>query len=183
MFRARMKNIKLAAKNARVMDRWSHKREGTAQTHEHASKTRQGPLARLYQDGFIDVDQLEWACEIARVAERIESDVAIRTASYETRVDNQGSSKDVLAETITQVRHEVAYGWWRDAIPNPKRAILDMLVGEPKSYSAIAREYRMGQRRARKLLISAIDLWPVALDRAESTIDKEDVQAAHARLA
>lgn len=183
MFRSRMREIEQAAHRMRVEDRWDHKNEGTAQTHEHAKKQRQGPLARLYEDGFIDREQLQWACEIAAIAEMIQRDVDIRCASYETRVDNQGSAKNVLVENIWNVRRQIAYTIWRARIPDPKRAVLDMLVGDPKSYSAIAVEYRMGKRRARKLLISAIDIWPNALDEAESSVDEEDVAAVHARLA
>jgi hypothetical protein len=56
-------------------------------------------------------------------------------------------------------------------------------VGDPKSYSTVAVDYRMGKRRARKLLISAIDLWPKALDEAEIEVDDETLAAIHARLA
>lgn len=72
---------------AELLDRWGHKNDGTPETHEHASRRNQGALVRLYQTGAIDADQLASAVEIATVAERIGADVAVRTASLETRVD------------------------------------------------------------------------------------------------
>lgn len=182
MYRSRIRDIRLRAKRARMLDRWSHKREGTPETHEHASRQRQGPLARLCQQGYIDADQLAWAMEIAAVAESIERDVAVKCSSYEMRVDHQGSAKDVLAEGVHWVRMQVAYSWWRDRIPQPRRAVLDMLVGEPASYSTIARTYRMGKKRARKILIAAIDLWPQAVDTAELEVDRDSLNSALARL-
>jgi hypothetical protein len=162
--------------------RWSHKNEGTPETHEHASKIRQGALARLYLSGAINADQLAWACEIAMAAELIERDVRVRVASLETRVDNGGSGRNMLVEGIMRVRREVAYTHWRGWIPHPKRAILDMLVGEPRAYSTVAGEYRVGKVKLRRLLIQAIDLWPQAMERAEKQVDNATLAAAYAAI-
>lgn len=183
MYRARIQSLELAAERARMLDRWDHKKKGTPETHEHAWKSQDGPLSRLCQDGYIDADQLQWACEIAAIAESIQRDVSVKCSSYEMKVDQTGSPNSVLAEGVMRVRREMAYSWWRDRIPHPRRAILDMLIGEMKSYSQIAAQWRMGKRRARKLLISAIDLWPVAMDYAETQVDREDLDRQHARLA
>jgi len=40
-----------------IAERWSHKAEGTVQTHEYASR-RGDPLTRLFIAGHIDRDQL-----------------------------------------------------------------------------------------------------------------------------
>jgi hypothetical protein len=182
MYQARVESLRLAVKHVRTVKRWDHKNEGTPETHEHAAHTRQGALARLYLAGHIDATQLGWAAEIAAVAESIEADVAVKAASYEMRVDYAGSGRDVLVEGIMRVRREVAYGWWRERIPHPKRAVLDMLIGEPKSYSTIALEYRMGKTRARRILIDAIDLWEDAMRHAERAVDEAELAAAHAAI-
>lgn len=161
---------------------WSHKNEGTPETHERASKSRQGALARLYMSGCISIDQLAWAVEIAMAAEAIERDVAVRTASLEARVDNEGSGRNALVEGIVRVRRQVAYTHWRNWIRDPKRAVLDMVVGDPKSYVEVARQYRMRKERARRLLIDAIDLWPDAMKRAEDQVDEETLARVYEDL-
>lgn len=182
LYRARVGALKMASRRAEVLDRWSHKNDGTPETHEHASHTRQGALARLFQAGHIDVHELAWANEIAMVAESIERDVDVRCSSLEMRVDYSGSGRDALVENIMRVRREVAYTWWRERIPSPKRAVLDMIVGDAASYSTTALRYGMGKTKARKLLISAIQLWPRAMDHAESEVDDATLAAAHAGI-
>lgn len=161
---------------------WSHKNEGTSETHAYAARTRQGALARLHLAGSISADELAWACEIAMAAESIERDVEVRVASLETRVDHSGSAKNALVEGIIRVRREVAYTHWRKWIPMPKRAVLDMIVGDPISYTRVAKQYRMRKERAKKLLIDAINLWPAAMDVAEKEVDTATLAAAHAAI-
>lgn len=182
MMRATEIENELARRRLIAAARWSHKNEGTAETHDHASRTHQGALARLHLAGQISIDELAWAVEIAMVAESIERDVAVRVISYEPRIDCSASAKNSMVEGIARVRREVAYTYWRERIPQPKRAILDMIVGEPKAFSAVAREYRMGKGRARQLLIDAINLWPGAMDRAEKDVDDATLAAAYAGL-
>lgn len=180
MHRSRVADLKLAVARAEMLDRWDHKREGTPETHEHASRTWQAPLSRLLEAGHIDREQHEWACEIAAVAESIERDVAIKGASWEMRVDCSGSGRLNLAEGVMRVRREMAYSWWRERIPHPRRAVLDMLIGEPLPFSAVARRYRMGHRRTKRLLIDAINLWPDAMDHAD--VDREEIDRKHAEI-
>lgn len=182
MYQSRVESLKLAHEQARTAERWKHKNEGTPETHEHAVKTRQGPIARLFEAGYIDAEQLGWACEIASVAESIEADVDVRGASYEMRVDYSGSGRNSVVEGIMRVRREVAYTWWRERLPHPKRAVLDMLIGDPQPYSTVALQYRMGKKRARKLLIDAIDLWEDAMEHAEAQVDAASLAAAQAGL-
>jgi hypothetical protein len=94
---------------AELLDNWKHKNEGTPETHEHASRRNQGALARLYQSGAIDAEQLAAAVEIALVHERIGSDVAVKTASLETRVDVTRIGDGGFYERLGQVRREMAY--------------------------------------------------------------------------
>jgi hypothetical protein len=175
-------NRQAAAMRKEMLARWAHKNEGTPETHEHASRKEQSSIARMFVAGDIDQDQFAWAEEIALIAEFIERDVAIKISTYTPRIDCSATAKDVLVEGIIMVRREIAYGWWRNAIPSPKRAVLDMLTGEPKSFSAIARQYRMHKRRAKALLIRSIDLWPSAMEYAEKEADAASIAAAHAGL-
>lgn len=169
----------------RIAERWSHKAEGTAQTHEHASR-RGDPLTRLFISGHIDRDQLTWAEEINEVFEGIERDVAVRVVGYEPRVDRSrsGAMGTVLShlETVRRVRMEVAYSWWRSRLPRPCSAVLEMLVGDQLSFSTVALRHGMHKRRARRLLIDALDLWPEALKRAELVVDEASLTAAQSGL-
>jgi hypothetical protein len=182
-YRARLKEERLADERRRVEEYWGTNGNATAQTREHAHRTQQGAIARMFEAGHINGDELEWAAEIAEVADLIMRDVSLASASWETRVDCNGTSKDKLLEGVRRVRLEMAYGWWRDRISEPKTAILAMLTGETEAYSTVAARHRMGKKRARKLLISAIDLWPEAVEWAEKRVDREDIDQAHARLA
>lgn len=166
-------DAELRAASCRLIDadRFNHKNEGTFQTHANASRTRQGPLARLFEAGHISRDELAWATEIAMAAEAIERDVAVRVVSYEMRIDCSASGRNEVAESIMAVRMQVAYGHWRRWLPDPKRMILDMIVGDPKAFSTIAKEYGVHKRRTRALLISCLQMWPDALEAAEVEIE------------
>lgn len=181
----------LRRSNARLAERWKHKNEGTPETHEHASRRNQGALVRLYKDGSIDAEQLAAAVEIATVAERIGGDVAVKTASLETRIDVTRCGDGGFFERLGQVRREVAYTRWRAEVPLrpgsgravPIAAILEMIVGEPVGFTVVARRYRMHNRRAKRLLLDALDLWPRILGGVCREIDEKELSAAHARLA
>ncbi len=168
-----------------IAERWSHKAEGTVQTHEYASR-RGDPLTRLFIAGHIDRDQLTAAEEINEVFEGIERDVAVRVVGYEARVDRtrsgavNGSLRHI--ETVRRVRMEVAYSWWRTRLPRPCSAVLEMLVGDQLSFSTVALRHGMHKRRARRLLIDALDLWPEALKRAELVVDEASLAAAQSGL-
>jgi hypothetical protein len=181
-----------ALRKARVAvgERWTHKAEGTPETHEQASRRCQGALARLYTSGAIDAEQLGAAVEIATVAERIGADVTVRTASLETRVDVTRMGDGGFHERLGQVRREVAYTRWRAGVQRllpdsgvAVAAVLDMVVGEAIGFTVAARRYRMHNRRAKQLLIDALDLWPRALGDACKAVDGEALSAVHARLA
>lgn len=182
-YRARLKEERLEAERIAMEERWGRHNAATPQTRDHASRTQQGAIARLFEAGYLSSDELEWAHEIAMTAAIIERDVSIAGASWETRVDCNGSSKDKLLEGVGRVRREMAYSWWRQRISEPKAAILAMLTGQQEAYSTVAARHRMGKKRARKLLISAIDLWPDAMDYAEAVVDREAIDQVHARLA
>jgi hypothetical protein len=58
-----------------------------------------------------------------------------------------------------------------------------MLVGEPVGFTIVAARYRMHNRKAKQLLIDALDLWPEILGAVCKEIDEKDLAAAHRRLA
>lgn len=163
---------------AEMLERWDHKNNGTPETHEHASRHNQGALVRLYQSGAIDAEQLVAAVEIATVAERIGADVAVKTASLETRVDMTRLGDGTFYEKLSQVRHEVAYTRWRSEVRGPIAPILDMIVGEPVGFTVVATRYRMHNRRAKQLLLDALDLWPRILIGVRKEIDPAALDAA-----
>jgi len=168
--------------HAELLQRWKHKNEGTPETHEQASRRNQGALVRLYQTGAIDAEQLAAAVEIAQVAERIAADVTVRTASLETRVDVTRIGDGGFYEKLGQVRREAAYTRWRAQLRMPA-PVLDMLVGEPVGFTVVASRYRIHNRKAKQLLIDALDLWPHVLGAVCKEIDEKELAAFHARLA
>jgi hypothetical protein len=139
-------------------------------------------LVRMHNAGQLDNAQFEAAMKIANIAGRIEADVSVRCASLEARVDNSSGNRDVLVEQIGRVRDEAAYTRWRQAIPMPKRMILDMVMAD-QPLANTARKFNMGWPAARKRFISALDLWCKLRDDAGKDIDERDVSAAHARIA
>lgn len=168
-----------------VRRREDYRGAGTPETLEKHAHRQAGAIARLFELGGIDREQLNAAVEIAEAAERIGADVAIRTASLETRIDGSGwRAEPVFIEGLMRVRHEVAYTRWRAAIAGlgPPAAILDMIVGEAVGFSVAARRHGMRHRRARAMLIGALDLWMRLAAEAWREIGPDALAAAHARI-
>jgi hypothetical protein len=164
-----------------MVERWDHKREGTAETHEHVSQYREGSMKRLYLSGAIDAEQLAASVDIATVLERIGSDVAVRTASLEARVDTTRRGDGGFYEQVLQVRHEMAYGRWRAQVRGPIAPVLEMIAADVPM-TEVARRYRMHNRRAKQLLIDALNLWPQILGAVCKEIDRATLAAAHAGI-
>ena len=168
-----------------MVARWRHKNEGTPETHEKANalpeRRRQSPLHRMERLGKISADERAAAEQIAGVIERIGRSGAIRSVSLETRVDHANSARDQLVESIGRVRVEVAYRAWRQAIPEPKAMVLDMIMTN-QSFVRLARNHGMQWRTARKRLITALRMWPVMTAAARRDVEREDVEAVYARL-
>lgn len=164
--------------------RWDHKRHATPATMEHATEHRTGALARLCEAGTIDADQLAAALEIAEQHEKIARAVTPRTASFETRIDAGRRGDGHFYEALGAVRREEAYDRWREAMGQraPIGAVLEMIVGDPPGYSVVAKRWRMSDRRAKKVLIEALDRWWVELGHAKRAISEADLLAAHAGL-
>lgn len=141
-----------------LRERWSHK-QGTPETHEHIDRARRRPgsLARLYESGAIDKDQLAAADQIAEAYRTVTADVAIRTASLETRIDG-GSHGRAEQLQLGRVHADMAYSWWRAAVGGCADALLRIIVHDV-GLTIVAREARMSMPRARRLLTDGLDLW------------------------
>lgn len=166
-----------------LRESWSHK-QGTPETLEHAEtvRTRQGSIARLYASGAIDAEQLGGAAEIAGVYELIGNDVTVRTADYGCRVDTFRHG-DGFYEALGRVRMEMAYSRWRATVGRygPIAAILDMIVGDV-GVTIVARRHRMHHRRAKQLLVDALDHWQTMKRAARDAVDPATLAAAHAGI-
>lgn len=161
-----------------MREKWSHKTHGTPQTHEHAERYQEGSLKRLYLSGAINAEQLAASVDIATVFERIGADVTVKTADLEPRIKS-GRHGDAFFEQLHQVRHEMAYTRWRKAMPGPIAPVLEMICGD-MPLTAVARHYRMHNRRAKQLLIDALDLWAAALGATCREVDEATLLAAQA---
>ena len=159
---------------------YDHKIEGTPETHDKASRVRQGALARLFQSGALSADELAWSQEIAVVARRIVGDVRIGTVGLETRVDVSRDSDAAFFEALGQVRAEVAYSAWRAELARP--GVVLAIIVEDIGIEAAARRYGMGRRRVRAMLLAALDAWPGHCRDARDAIEAADLAAAHAGL-
>lgn len=159
---------------------WRHKREGTAETHEKASRTVQGALARLFMAGAIDQHELGWAGEIAAVHARIVRDVVPATVSLETRVDAGRSGDAVFFEALGRVRAEIAYTAWRAALNKPG-VVLAMIVDD-MAISAAAKIHGMRTATARAMLVAALNAWPGFYEDAARSVDAADLAAMQAGL-
>lgn len=146
-----------------------------------AAATRQGSLARLHQSEAINAEQLAAAVEIATVHERIGADVAVRTASLEARVDHGARDDGAFWEALGQVRREVAYTRWRQALRGSAATVLDMIAGD-EGLTIVARRYRMHHRRAKTLLVEALDLWLRMIGDAVREVDEATLAAARAGI-
>ncbi|KPF77030.1 hypothetical protein IP68_02280 [Blastomonas sp. AAP25] len=163
-----------------IANRWDHKRHGTAQTHEHASRQLQGSLHMLYVRGVIDQFELADADVIAGIAAKIGAELTIRTVSLETRVDASPRAGGAFYEALGWVRAEMAYGRWRAALPQAQ-PVLAMIVGD-MGISAAAARHNISPRRARRMLLEALDMWPNFYADAVKRVDAGDLAAMHAGL-
>lgn len=163
-----------------MREAWGHK-AGTPETHAHAAATRQGALARLAKSGTIDAQQLASAEEIAAIAHRIRAGVAMRTMSMETRVDRTPMFDVRIHESLNAVRAEMAFTRWRAGLGHDRQAVLDMIVDDV-GVTHVASRYRVHARRARRMLIDALDRWPPLMIAACRAVDDRDLTFAHAQL-
>jgi hypothetical protein len=107
-------------------------------------------------------------------------DVAVAIPSIETRVDRSPRSVGRFYEASGAVWAEVAYTRWRTSLSSPA-AILDMIVGGI-GFTVAARMHGMAHRRAKRLLVEALDAWPRFHTETVREVDRATLVAAHARL-
>lgn len=142
-----------------LRERWSHKANGTAETHERVAieARREGCLARLVATGAIDAHQLAAAQEIGEAFQAITAEVSVRTARLEAR-GSGGGPLAASAAPIAAVLRERAYDRWRDAVGVHVTMLLAIIVDDV-ALTAAARRWRLSNRRARAILVSALDSW------------------------
>lgn len=116
----------------------------------------------------------------AQLAERIARDVTVRTAGLESRVDTTRMG-DGFWEALGAVWAEVAYTRWRGQLRGSAAVVLDMIV-EDIGLTIAAQRHRIHNRKARQLLIEALDAWPRIFGQVRKEIDPASVAAAHAGL-
>lgn len=142
-----------------LRERWSHKANGTAETHEHAAvhARREGALARLVATGAIDAHQLAAADQIAEAYRSITAEVAVRTANLAPR-SSGGGPHSASAVPIAAVIRERAYSRWREAVGAHGAMLLAVIVDD-MALTTAARTWRLSNRRARSILAAALDGW------------------------
>lgn len=168
-----LKHVTLVAgveERVALRERWSHKK-GTPETHEHVDQARRRPgsLARLFESGAIDKDQLAAADQIAEAYRIITADVAVRTASFETRLDG-GRHGKAEQEQLGRLYADLAYGWWRDAVGGCADALLEVIAHDV-GLTIVARRHCISMPRARRMLTDALYLWSQARRRASRMMD------------
>lgn len=177
---AEQRALRLAQRDAQ--ERYGHKPYGTVETHVAAQRAREGALLRLYQSGAICIEQLGAAQEIAAEAERIGSDVQVRTVSLETRVDGGARHGDAFFEALGRVRREVAYSRWRERLPRGLAPVVLAMIVDDIGVTAAAKLHRMHPRRAKKALVDALDDWTTTIRSVVKEIDEATVLAAQAAI-
>lgn len=143
----------------RLREEYSHKSQGTPQTHAHFAMTsrRVGSLARLVESGAIDEHQLAAAQQIAEAFEATVAEVSVRTANYEVR-GTGGGPLAASAEPIAAVIRDRAYTAWRASVGTHGPMLLAIIVDD-MALTVAARRWRLSNRRARGVLVAALDRW------------------------
>ncbi len=155
-------------------------KEATPQTLRDVANRTEGSLARLFTSGDINADQLAAAEQIEAAHRLVVGDVAIGIASMEARVDRSTQGDGSFYEALGAVQTEVAYTRWREQLAHPA-VVLDMIVNG-LGFTVAARRNRMAHRRAKRLLLVALDLWPRCRAAVRNEIDPATLAAAHAGI-
>jgi hypothetical protein len=131
---------------------------GTPETNEYAVAvaSREGALARLVQTGALDAHQLAAAQDIATAYDVITAEVAVRTAKLERSTG--GGPNAASAAPIGRVLLELGYTRWRADVA-PHADMLLAIIVDDVPLTAAARRWRMSNRRARSILVLALDRW------------------------
>jgi hypothetical protein len=161
-------------------DRQFTGKEATPETLRDVANRTEGSLARLFNSGDINADQLAAAEQIEAAHRKVVGDVAIGIASMEARVDRSPYGDGSFYEALGAVQTEVAYTRWREQLAHPA-VVLDMVV-HGLGFTVAARRNKMAHRRAKRLLLVALDLWPRCRAAARNEIDPATLAAAQAGI-
>lgn len=155
--------------------------DGTVRDIKSVRRKSQSPWLRMVEAGQITPEIFAAAQSIAYVHERIARTGGMKTGSLQARVDQCKSSGELIIERLSDVHDEMAYTAWRNGLPMPRQMFLDMVLS---SYplSNTAKKYRMGWRKARKLLIMHLEKYLEIREKIGRAIKPEDLERQLRRL-
>lgn len=142
-----------------LREAWSHKAQGTPETHQaaHEASKRPGALARLYATGTIDRDQIDAADQIRKAYRSITAEVPCKTASWDIRTGG-GAYGAADLPLLESMEDEFRFNWWYRSTGRSAPAIMSIIVDD-LGLTVVAARYGMATRRLRDLLVEALDLW------------------------
>lgn len=135
----------------------------------------QSPWMRMLDAGQITPEIFAAAQSIAYVHERITRAGGLKSGSLQARVDQCRSNDSLIIERLSDVHDEIAYSAWRKGLPMPRAMFLDMVLSS-RPLSTTAKNYRMGWRRARKLLIMQLEKYLEIREKIGRAIKPEDLE-------
>lgn len=125
--------------------------------HAQCEMMREGSLERLVRSGAIDAHQLAAAEDIRLAHEAVTAEVRVRTARL-TRGISGGARSTGEGESLSQIMRQRAYSVWREAA-GPHAAMLLAIIVDDMALTRAARRWRLSNRRARAVLVTALDRW------------------------
>lgn len=135
-------------------------RQGTPETIAHldARHRRPGAIARLYQSGAIDADQLAAADKIATTYLAVLADTPFKTASWETRTGGGGAGGDSIELPMLHAADgRYALEWWLRSIEQPEAMLA--IVARDVGLTIAAHRHALSVPRTRDLLRAALSKW------------------------
>lgn len=149
--------------------------DGTVRELKTVRRKSQSPWLRMVEAGQIAPEIFAAAQSIAYVHERITRAGGLKSGSLQARVDQCKSSGELILERLSDVHDEMAYSAWRNGLPMPRAMFLEMVLSD-RPLSTTAKNYRMGWRRARKLLILQLEKYLEIREKIGRAIKPEDLQ-------
>lgn len=149
--------------------------DGTVRDIKSVRRKSQSPWLRMVEAGQIAPEIFAAAQSIAYVHERISRAGGLKSGSLQARVDQCRNNGDLLIERLADVHDEIAYSAWRNRLPMPRRMFLDMVLSDAP-LSSTAKKYRMGWRKARKLLITHLEKYLEIREKVGRSIKPEDLE-------
>lgn len=135
----------------------------------------QSPWMRMIESGQIAPEIFAAAQSIAYVHERITRAGGFKSGSLQARVDQCRTSGDLIIERLADVHDEIAYSAWRRGLPMPRAMFVEMVLSD-RPLSTTAKNYRMGWRKARKLLILQLEKYLEIREKVGRAIKPEDLE-------